>query len=470
MSDESPQPAEPSTGPRPTPPTPPRPGPPPTPAAMPSAPAGHPAVPAAPAHHPTSDSTSFGRVADDGTVFVRTPDGEREVGSYPDATPQEALAYFARKYDELAASAELLLQRVTQTDLSTHDASEALKKLRAQVHEARVVGDLVALDATIEQIADATSAKRTLESAERAAARERSRAERERIVVEAEKLAATPEQKIQWKAGGARMRALLEEWKQHQRTAPRLDRETETALWQRFSAARNGFDKLRRVHFAKLEESHAEAKRIKEGLVKEAEALATSRDWGPTATAYKKLMDRWRKAGRAARADDDALWERFRTAQDTFFKAKDEVVAAENVEFEANLKVKEKLLVEAEGLLPITDLDAAKEQLRSIQDRWDAAGKVPRKDMTRIEKALRRVESQVRAADEKRWTSRNPEAAARAQSLAEQLESAVSDLRDDLARAEQSGDERKIAEARTALEAREQWLQQARQGMQEFGS
>jgi hypothetical protein len=266
------------------------------------------------------------------------------------------------------------------------------------------------------------------------------------------------------------MRALLEEWKTQQRSGARLDKPTENALWQRFSAARNRFDKARRAWFSELEEQHTEAKATKERLVKEAEALATSKDWGPTATAYKKLMDRWRAAGRAARADDDALWARFKAAQDTFFAAKDEVNAVQQKEFEANLAVKEELLAEAQGILPVTDLEAAKSALRGIQDRWDAAGKVPRKDIDRMEKGMRRVEQAVREADEKRWRSSNPEAAARAQSLVDQLEGQVAGMRDDLARAEASGDERTIASARSALEAREQWLAQARAGVEEFGS
>jgi hypothetical protein len=52
----------------------------------------------------------------------------------------------------------------------------------------------------------------------------------------------------------------------------------------------------------------------------------------------------------------------------------------------------------------------------------------------------------------------------------EQLESAVTDLRADLTKAEASGTERTVKEARSALEAREQWLQQARRGLQEFGA
>jgi len=411
---------------------------------------------------------TFGRVAEDGTVFVRTADGEREVGSYPGATPEEALAYFTRKYDELLASAELLLQRVTQTDLPAKEAVDGLARLREHVAEANVVGDLSLIEAKVAEIATATEARKQVEGAQRSAAREKSKARREEIVAEAERIAAQPPASVQWKTSGARMRELLEEWKAEQRAGARLDRETETALWQRFSAARNGFDKARRVHFAQLDATQGEAKAAKEALVKEAEALSGSTDWGPTATAYKRLMDRWRQAGRASRADDDALWARFKAAQDAFFHAKDEVAAVENEEFKANLVVKEALLVEAEAILPVTDIDAAKAALRAVQEKWDRAGKVPRADMERVEKGLRRVEQAVREADEKRWAATNPEVAARAQSLVDQLEAAVQGLREDLAKARESGNARKVADAEAALAAREQWLEQARAGVQEF--
>jgi len=148
----------------------------------------------------------------------------------------------------------------------------------------------------------------------------------------------------------------------------------------------------------------------------------------------------------------------------------DELVAAENEEFKANLGVKEALLAEAEAVLPVTDVEAAKATLRVIQDKWERAGKVPRPDMERIEKAIRRVEQAVRDHDEKRWASSNPEAAARAQSLVDQLETAVKGLRKDLEKAEAAGNAKKIADARSDLAAREQWLAQARAGVEEFGS
>ncbi|WP_404348261.1 DUF349 domain-containing protein [Phycicoccus jejuensis] len=440
----------------------------PSPAALAKRVAPRPAAPpaAVPEH---SESARFGRADEEGHVFVTVGDEEREVGSYPGATPDEALQYFARKYDELAASAALLEARLANPDVSAKEVADGLGTLKEHVEQANVVGDLPALHATVERVEAGLEAKRSAESEQRRAARAEAATRREAIVAEAETIAAQPPGSTQWKQSGERMRALLEEWKGHQRSDVKLDKPTETALWQRFSHARNAFDKARRAWFAELETTRADAKSTKESLVAEAESMSTSTDWGPTARAYKQLMDRWRQAGRASRSDDDALWERFRAAQDAFFTAKDAASAAEDEEFRGNLAVKEELLVEAEALLPVTDLEAAKASLRGIQDRWEAAGKVPRADIERVEKRMRRVETAVREADDQRWKATNPELSARARSMAEQLEAAVAKAEADVATAEASGDERKAAAARERLASQQQWLDQARAGLDEFG-
>jgi hypothetical protein len=180
-------------------------------------------------------------------------------------------------------------------------------------------------------------------------------------------------------------------------------------------------------------------------------------------------MDRWRAAGRASRAEDDALWERFRSAQDAFFQAKDRVAAAEDEEFRSNLTVKEELLTEAEALLPVTDVEAAKSALRGIQDRWERAGKVPRADLERVEKRMRRVEAAVREADEHKWRRTNPEVAARARSMVEQLEASVAAIEAEVAAAESAGDAAAADAARGRLTAQQEWLAQARAGLDEFG-
>ena len=142
----------------------------------------------------------------------RTKEGEKEVGSYPGASADEALTYFARKYDELYASAVLLAQRLAQPEVPSKDVADALKALTAQVNEASVVGDLEALATQLDTIQSGIAAKRTVEQQHRAEARAAAAAERERIVAEAEGIAAQPENRIQWKQSGARMRELLDEW------------------------------------------------------------------------------------------------------------------------------------------------------------------------------------------------------------------------------------------------------------------
>lgn len=427
-------------------------------------------APVAAAPHPHSDSARFGRVDDEGHVFVRDGESEIEVGSYPGASADEALQYFARKYDELDGAVSLVAARFDNPDVTAKELTEAVAHLREQVAGARVVGDLPALRARVDALDSGLEARREAQAQARAEARAQAAAEREAIVAAAERLAAQPEGSTQWKRTGEQMRDLLEQWKAHQRTSARLDKTTENDLWHRFTVARNTFDKARRSYFAALDQTRGQARAEKSKLVAEAQALAGSTDWGPTARAFRSLMDQWRRAGRAARGDDDALWTAFKEAQDTFFTAMDAATAAADEEFRANLAVKEALLVEAEALLPIQDLEAAKGALRVLQEKWDAAGKVPRADIDRIEKRMRRVEATVREAEERKWKASNPEVAARASSMVAQLTASLESLRSDLAKAQAAGKKSQAESLEARITTQEQWLAQASAGLEEFGT
>ena len=131
-------------------------------------------------------------------------------------------------------------------------------------------------------------------------------------------------------------------------------------------------------------------------------------------------------------------------------------------EYGANLTVKEALLVEANALLPIKDLAAAKKALQSIRDRWEEAGKVPRADMRRVEAGLRKVEDAVRHAEDENWRRSNPETKARTNSALTQLEAAIASLEDDLEAGAPRATKRKIQAAEEALEARQAWLEKLR--------
>ena len=411
----------------------------------------------------------WGRVDADGTVYVRTADGERPVGSYPGASPEEALAYFARKFDDLAAQIALLEQRIAAGHVSGPEAESGVARLRDAVAQSNAVGDLASLDARLDALAPLAQAKKAEAEQAKAQAKAKALAERTAIVEEAETLSAVDTERMPWKSTGDRLRVLFDEWKRLQKDA-RLDKHSEDELWKRFSHARTTFDRKRRQHFGALDEQRGQVKAAKEKLVAEAEALSTSTDWGATAGAYRTLMDRWKAAGRASKKDDDELWARFRAAQDAFFAARTAAASVVDAEFSANLEVKEALLVEAEALLPVTDVQAAKAALRGIQERWEAAGKVPRADLGRVEGRMRAVETAVRDAEQERWRRTNPEARARAEAAVEQLETTIAGLRDKLAKAQAAGDARRVSEHEQAIAAREEWLEQARKALEEYSA
>lgn len=408
----------------------------------------------------TVGDAEWGRVDEDGTVYVRIGDGERAVGSYPGASPEEALAYFTRKYDELAGQVTLLEQRLAAAGLAPKDAETSIEHLRTAVADAHAVGDLAALERRLDALTEAAAARRQEADEARTKAREEARAAKERIVTEAELLAGSTD----WKSTGDRFRVLLDEWK----GVARLDRKTDDALWKRFSHARTTFDKARRAHFSELDAQRGEAAERKERLIAEAEALSDSRDWGPTAARYRELMAQWKAAGRARRDVEDALWARFRAAQDAFFAARNEVFAARDADLAANLEKKEALLTEAEALLPVTDARSARAAMRSLHERWEAAGHVPRNARERVESRLRRVDEAVRAAEDAEWRRSNPEARARAEATVSQLRHSIESLEAEAGAARAAGQPDKAEKAEAALAARREWLTEAEKTLAEF--
>ncbi len=446
----------------------------PSPAAFAARPKAKPS-PAAPAPAPVAVSSAaslaeaarWGRVEGDGHVFLTIDGTEYPVGQYPGVSADEALGYFARKFDDVVAQIVLLEQRVS-SKAPTTDMQKTVTHLREQLAEHNMVGDFRSAEARLDALVTQIGELEKAEKAEHDAVRAAELAAREAIVAEAEEIAGHDPAQIQWKTSSARMNELFESWKTAQKSGVRLGRSNEDALWKRFRAARTVFDRHRRAYFSQLDSTNSAAKAAKEKLITEAEALSSSTDWGFAAGEYRRLMDEWKASPRASRKDDDALWARFRAAQDVFFTNRQAANDEIDQEYGANLVVKEALLVEANELLPIKDLPAAKKALQSIRDRWEEAGKVPRADMGRVEAGLRKVEDAVRHAEDENWKRSNPETKARTNSALTQLETAIAGLKEDLAKAEKAGDERKIKAAREALEARQAWLEQLERSASEL--
>ena len=415
----------------------------------------------------TSPQTPWGRVGEDGTVFVRTSDGERAVGQYPAGSADEALAFFTNRFAELEGKVHLLEQRVASTKLSPEEATTSVKQLREDVVGASAGGDLTALAGRLDALAPVIAAQRSARKEERAQRTAEAKAEKEKLVAEAEKLAESTD----WRNGANRLRDLLDAWK----VLPRLDKAADDALWRRFSSARTTYTRHRKAHFAEEHEKRDGARVIKERLVKEAESLSASTDWGATAGRYRDLMRDWKAAGPAPRDIDDKLWQRFRGAQDAFFSAREAANAELDKEFSANADVKEALLVEAEALLPqiadqATDLDALKKRFRAIADKWDAAGKVPRDRMKDLEARIRKVEQALRSREDEKWRNSDPEKSARADDLVAKLMDGIADEQAKLEKATAAGDDKRVKQLQESLASKQAFLEMANRAAADFGN
>ncbi|GAA4899085.1 uncharacterized protein DUF349 [Stackebrandtia albiflava] len=394
--------------------------------------------------------TRFGRIDSDGTVFVKTAAGERVIGSWQAGSPEEGLAHFARRFDDLVTEVDLVAARLNAGNADPQHTAATIKKLQASLTDAHAIGDLDGLAARLEELAERAAVKADEAKEAKSAARADAVARKEALAAEAETLA---ENSTQWKAAGDRLKAIADEWK----TVHGADRKTDQALWRRFAAARDAFTRRRGAHFASLDSERKVIAVRKEELIAEAEKLAGSTDWAETADRLKRLMSEWKDAGRVAPDAEQKLWKRFRAAQDRFFSARSEVFSARDAEQKENLTKKRELLATAEAIDVDADPRAAQQAYREIQAQWEEIGHVPRDAAGGLMRRLRAVDDKIRAALDVAWRrtpiAENP--------LLMQMREQVAEAEERLERAKNDGDAKRIRKAEDALNSKRQVLQLA---------
>jgi len=385
--------------------------------------------------------SEWGRVSDDGTVYVKTSDGERVVGSWHAGAPEAGLAHFVRRFEQLATEVTLLEARLRSGAGDPRQVASSAERLRESLPTAAAVGDLASLgrrvDALIEQTATAVEEHKAV----RAAAREEALGTLTRLAEEAEELAKSS----QWRDAGERLRNIGQDWKR----VTGVDKKSADALWERVAVSRKEFSERRTTHFDALEQQRTVSQERKEKLVKEAEKLSASNDWKTTADRFKQLMSDWKAAGRAPREVEDTLWQAFKAAQDVFFQARSAVFSERDEELRGNQKVKEEILVEAEAL----EAPGGKGRLRQLQDRWEAAGKVPRDVMRSLEDRFAKVEEKFRGQADTSHVKTTES------TFVVRLREKVADLEKKLAAARAEG--KPTGDLEAQLETQRGWLAQA---------
>jgi hypothetical protein len=189
---------------------------------------------------------------------------------------------------------------------------------------------------------------------------------KEAVVARAEALSGSNE----WRATGEAMRGLFEQWK----AIGSAGHDAEDALWKRFQGARDTFSQRRNEWFEGRQKEWAANREKKEALCVRAEEQSDSTEWRPTADAMRGLMAQWKTIGSAGRESDDALWSRFRAAQQIFFDRR-------SATYDENRRRKEELCVQAEAESDSTDWRATAETMKGLQAAWKDVGPVGSRDL-----------------------------------------------------------------------------------------
>lgn len=405
-------------------------------------------------------SNEYGRADEQGNVFLNTPNGEVKVGQYAAGDPAEGLAFFTKRFVDLKTEASLALTRLTEGKGSFDAINSLIERLKNTVTNPNALGPMSELDELATKLSVVLEEQKQQAQVKKAALKEQALKRREEIAALAQSLAKSNS----WKSTSEQFKNLLDEWKK----LASFDRAKEQELWKQFSSARSSFDKARRAHFANLDKARGEANEAKTKLIKKANELADSKEWATTTAAFKKLMTEWKNLPRAAKAEEEKLWNSFKAAQDRFFDARNAANSERDVELKANLSVKQELAKLAEQILPIKNVDEAKAALREIQEKWEKAGHVPKADRDKIERRLKAVEDEVRKHVEDIWRKTKPEVIERANVLVSSFEKTLAKIEADIASALAKGDDKKAADLKAQQEKTKELLSAAQSGASEL--
>ena len=171
--------------------------------------------------------------------------------------------------------------------------------------------------------------------------------------------------------------------------------EKKDEIWERFKAASDAIAQKRKDYYDKMQAELEQNLLAKQALCGKAEALlaetrTTAKAWNDGTAEVEELMKLWKSIGRAPRADNDAIWERFRASLNAFFEAKKDFYRKLKDEQTNNFNLKVDLCAQAENIAhQRTDYKAATADLLKLQQQWKEIGPVPYRLSDKIWKRFR---------------------------------------------------------------------------------
>jgi len=154
-------------------------------------------------------------------------------------------------------------------------------------------------------------------------------------------------------------------------------------IFERFRAACDSFFAQKAAFFKNMKQVFNENIAKKQALVEQAEALMDSTDWKSTSDKMIALQKEWKTIGAVPKKVGDELWDKFLTACNKFFEARNATNAGTRNEEHANLDKKKNIIAQLKELATgvADDLQA---KVQSLVEEYNTVGHVPYKEKDKL--------------------------------------------------------------------------------------
>ena len=174
--------------------------------------------------------------------------------------------------------------------------------------------------------------------------------------------------------------AFQDEWRKLGFASKRVN----TQLFERFRQSCDNFFNQKAEFFKSVRGEQSDNLQRKIELCERAEALSTSTDWRKTTDQLISLQNEWKTIGPAPRKYSQQVWERFKSACDAFFKAKEEAVGGERATERANFERKQEIIMALTNLKDDVE-NATVKGVRDLMNQWAEIGHVPFKEKDKLQ-------------------------------------------------------------------------------------
>ena len=175
--------------------------------------------------------------------------------------------------------------------------------------------------------------------------------------------------------------AIQAEWK----TIGFAPQKMNVKIFERFRAACDDFFSKKAEFFKNMKQQFAENADKKRALIEQAKALQDSTEWKSTSDKLIALQKEWKTIGMVPKKLGDKLWNKFLTACNHFFEARNSANAGTRNEERTNLEKKRGIIEQLKALAENAG-DNIQDKVRELIDEYNAVGHVPFKEKDKLYK------------------------------------------------------------------------------------